>query len=195
MKTIYLVKKNPNLSAEDNWIKMNGRDFYKFIKTPEGQRRKSLFVTLPACGKKDYAIVIEAEPDVAKEITSENNHRKHLNRESAKKGYVILSYHAIQQTDDDFYGEELLIDDACTVEDQALHQIEIDALYNAISYLSWEDQKYVQDVYLSEERMSDQQYADLNGIERWRVMNRKAAILRDLRILLRNNCELIEQHL
>ena len=118
-----------------------------------------------------------------------------MNRERAKKGYVILSYHAIQQTDDDFYGEELLIDDACTVEDQALHQIEIDALYNAISYLSWEDQKYVQDVYLSEERMSDQQYADLNGIERWQVLNRKAAILRDLRILLRNNCELIEQHL
>ena len=42
--------------------------------------------------EKDYAIVIEAEPDVAKEINSENNHRKHLNRVRAKKGYVIISY-------------------------------------------------------------------------------------------------------
>lgn len=195
MRTIYLVKKDPNRSAEDNWIKMKGTAFYKFIKTPEGERRRRLFVTLPAFGKHDYAIVIEAEPDIARAITSENNHRKDMNRVKKKKGYLITSYHAIQNTDDDFYGEELLIDDVCNVEKQALQNIEIDTLYNAISCLCWEDQKYIQDVYLSKNRISDQQYADRNGIERWQLMIKKAAILRDLRILLRNNCELFEQHL
>ena len=190
MKTIYLVKKNPNLSAEDNWIKMTGRDFYKFIKTPEGQRRKSLFVTLPACGKKDYAIVIEAEPDVAKKITSENNHRKHLNRERAKKGYVILSYHAIQQTDDDFYGEELLLDDAISVEDMVLHKIEIESLYEAISCLSWEDQQYIIDVYLSKCPITDIEYAEHHGLTQWQVVYMKEKIFQNLRVQMRNNCEL-----
>lgn len=190
MKTIYLVKKNPNLSAEENWIKMNGSTFYKFIKSPEGQRRKSLFVTLPACGKKDYAIVIEAEPDVAKEINSENNHRKHLNRVRAKKGYVIISYHAIQQTDEDFYGEELLLDDAISVEDMAIHKIEIESLYEAISCLSWEDQQYIIDVYLSKNPITDIEYAERHGLTQWQVVYMKEKIFQGLRIQMRNICEL-----
>ena len=190
MKTIYLVKKNPDVSAEDNWIKMKGTAFYHFIKTPEGQRRKSLFVTLPACGKRDYTIVIEAELDLAKEITSENNHRKHLNRVRAKKGYVVISYHAIQQTDEDFYGEELLLDDAISVEDIVLHKIEIESLYEALSCLSWEDQQYIIDVYLSKYPITDIEYAERHGLTQWQVVYMKEKIFQDLRIQMRNICEL-----
>ena len=190
MKTIYLVKKNPNISADDNWIKMDGSTFYKFIKSPEGQRRKSLFVTLPACGTKDYAIVIEAEPDVAKEINSENNHRKHLNRVRAKKGYITISYHAMQQTDDDFYGEELLLDDAVSVEDIVLHKIEIESLYEAISCLSWEHQQYIIEVYLSKCPLTDIEYAEQHSLTQWQVVYMKEKIFHKLRFQMRNICEL-----
>ena len=123
-------------------------------------------------------------------ITSENNHRKHLNRVKAKKGYVIISYHAMQQTDDDFYGEELLLDDAISVEDMVLHKIEIESLYEAISCLSWEDQKYIIDVYLSESPITDIEYADRHGLTQWQVVYMKEKFFQDLRIQMRNICEL-----
>ena len=47
MKKIYLVKKDPEKPAsKDNWIIMNSYEFAMFLKTPEGEKRKSAFRSL-----------------------------------------------------------------------------------------------------------------------------------------------------
>lgn len=41
MKKVYLVKKNPEMPAgRDNWIVMNSYEFYKFMETTEGKKRR-----------------------------------------------------------------------------------------------------------------------------------------------------------
>ena len=190
MRTLYFVKKNPSLSSSDNWIAMDGVSFYRFIKTPEGQIRKRSFATLKACSEGDYNIVMEAGEEKAHEIKAENNRHNYLRRTQKETGYQVISYHAVNQTDDDFYGEELLIDDALSVEERVLRKIQIDTLYVAISTLPWNDQRYLLEVYLSPNRITDMQYATLYGVTISELKWNKEKILHSLRIYLRNNCEL-----
>ncbi len=189
-KAIYLVKTDPNLNDETNWIIMDGIAFYSFLKTKEGQRRKHMFALLKKCEKNDRHIIIEANKKVVSDVNRERHRHEYLNEIKEDIGYTVVSYHAVHRSDEDFYGEELLIDEVCNVEDQALHAIEIEALYDAISTLDWEDQVYLQETYLSFSPITDKEYALKHKLSRKAFRLKKESIFQSLRIALRNNCEL-----
>ena len=186
---IYLVKIDPDLTDESNWIIMDGIAFYTFLKTKEGQRRKHLFTLLSKCSENDKHIIIEANKKVAREVNRERHRHEYLKKGRDEKGYTVISYHAVHRSDEDFYGEELLVDELCNVENQALWSIKKEALYDAISALDWEDQLYLQETYLTYRPITDKEYAHIHKLSRKAFRMKKESIFQSLRISLRNNCE------
>ena len=177
MSKIYLVK-NTLASAQDvsEWIEMNGFDFYKFVKSPEAAGR--FFIKLPSLSAEsnDDAIVIESNETQYRQWCREENHKHYLKR--FKKGYTVISYHAMQ-TDDECYGEELLPDDSVDVEATVEMIMALENLADAMTKLSAEEKWLIYE-YFSHEK--DQPgIAAMLGITQQAVSKRVARIIEKLR--------------
>lgn len=184
MKTIYLVKKNPDLSSEDNWITMSFSEFQLFLKTAEGEKRKKLFSIIDPSDRTDYKIVIEADPDKVKQLYAEHMAKVYRARCQKQSGYSLLSYHAMGESDDDLTGEELLFDNGCDVEEQAIKNIEEQILREAVSQLSDYEQRIIQTLFFSAKRINDTQCAQQLGIPRSTLWEQKKNILAKLKKIL-----------
>lgn len=184
MKTIYLVKKNPNLNSEENWISMSFSEFQLFLQTAEGKRRRKLFSLIDSADKTDCKIVIEADSEMAKLLHAEHAAKEYRARCLRESGYTLLSYHAMGENGDDVLGEELISDSECDVEGQAIKRIEAQRLRDAVSQLSDHEQLIIHALFFSSERLSDSQYAKQIGIPRSTLGRQKKIILAKLRKIL-----------
>ena len=72
IKTIYLVKKNPNKpNSEDNWLMMSIAEFNEFVKTPEAKGR--YFADLGSHEYSDIWYVAECDKETALKWRKELN--------------------------------------------------------------------------------------------------------------------------
>lgn len=121
MRKIYLVKKNPELPADgNNWLVMNSFEFRNFIQTPEGQKRRDRFGQLDACSVDDVIIIAECGTETAKQWRSEKDRHDYLVSIENQSGMTVFSYNTQTTTEDDMSGEELLVDQDCSVIDAIL---------------------------------------------------------------------------
>ncbi len=185
MKTIYLVKKNPDLSSEDNWIEMSYSEFVLFLETAEGQRRKKLFSIIDPTDRRDTRIVIEADLDTAKLLHKEHFARKYRARCEKESGYSSISYNAIGENGEDLTGEELISDETCDVEEQAIKNIEAQMLREAVSQLSDYEQQIIQTLFFSSKCINDTQCAQQLGIPRSTLWDQKMSIFAKLEKIMK----------
>lgn len=184
MRTIYLVKKNPDLSSEDNWITMSFSEFQLFLKTAEGARRRKLFSIIDPSDATDFRIVIEADVSIARQLKAEHEAKLYRARCQRESGYSVFSYHAIGENDDDLTGEELLFDNGCDVEEQAIKNIEAQRLRDAVSQLTSYEQLIIHTLFYSSNGASDTQCAKKLGIPRSTLWDQKKSILAKLKKIL-----------
>lgn len=184
MKTIYLVKKNPDLSSEDNWITMSFPEFQLFLKTVEGARRRKHFSIIDSADATDYRIVIETDVNKARQLKAEHEAKLYQARCQRESGYSVLSYHAMGENDDDLTGEELLFDNGCDVEEQAIKSIEVQRLRDAISQLTNNEQMIIHTLFFSSNGASDSQCTKKLGIPRSTLWDQKKSILAKLKKIL-----------
>ena len=111
----------------------------------------------------------------------ETIYRARCQRES---GYSVFSYHAIGENDDDLTGEELLFDNGCDVEEQAIKNIEAQRLRDAVSQLTSYEQLIIHTLFYSSNGASDTQCAKKLGIPRSTLWDQKNSILAKLKKIL-----------
>lgn len=187
MKTTYLVKKNANLpGTENNWIVMNSDEFETFKQTPEGAQRAKYLYQLDRCSEDDIVIYAEVDQETSARWRSDENHRDYISRENKKIGYKVFSYHGITLEQDELDGEDILKDEACDVETEALKNIAIAELHAAIAKLSVSDQKLIHLFYLTEHPMSFREYEAITGIPNQTIHYRKNRAYMRLKKLMEN---------
>ncbi len=185
MKKIYLVKKDVNKpSGEGNWIKMTPYEFAQFMKTPEGQSRKKNFAQLDGCDYDDDIIVAECEEKLAKKIRAEKDAHDYLMSIEKEMGYTVFSYNELESSEDELNGEELLEDIDIKVDIEAIKRISVNELYAAIDALSDFEQNFIREMFLTNEPLSETNYAKKHGLPRRTVGYQKKRILNKLKNLL-----------
>lgn len=152
MRKIYLVKKNPEQPADgNNWIVMNSFEFMNFVKTPDGQKRKACFGQLDACSVDDVIIIAECGAETAKQWRSEKDRHDYLVSIENQSGMTVFSYNTQTTTEDDMSGEELLVDQDCSVIDAILKKEEKSTLYAAVAKLSPAEINLMTSLYLCDD--------------------------------------------
>ncbi len=186
MKKVYLVKKNPEMPAgRDNWIVMNSYEFYKFMETPEGKKRRPNFGQLDGCDVDDVIIIAECGEETAVKWRSEKDRHDYLNEAKEKLGYRTFSYHAIASGDgEDLTGEDLVQDEETDVEETVIIHIMKDKLRVAVMSLNAEERHLIEKMFLSENPMTEEEYAKLTGKKRPTVHYQKVQILKKLKLLM-----------
>ena len=187
MKTIYLVKKDVSVDAEDNWIIMDFQQFWSFLISSKGEKRKRFFRKIENCDRKDQRIVIEVDAETARQMDLERDRVKQIRKRRANSGYVLVSYNAIQDEEYELNGEEAIIDEESDVEADAFKVMEIEQLHHALLNLKEDERQFIQQMFLSENDYSEREFAEILGVSQSAVHWRKQVIFDKIRRYMTNN--------
>ena len=159
---------NPN----SNWIMMSGKEFYRFIISPEA--RGGYFI-------KWDDLVIEASRDQYLDWLCDEEHSGYLRQH--ENGWNTLSlYSDIAQ--ENVNGEELVADTSVNVELSAMRNIRQDALTSALHQLDSQSFYLIYSIYLADSRKTEHEFAIEIGITQQAVHKRKEKILKQLKFLV-----------
>jgi hypothetical protein len=125
MAKTYWVKKHPENATD--WVEMDGKQFYEFINSPEGKGRYFM-----DCDTYEIEVTGEQYRQWKKEV----NHRDYL--EQFEDETEVFSLDTIIE-DCAAYGEisdEILIDSSANTEDEALHNLDMELLADALQSLT-----------------------------------------------------------
>ena len=186
LKKVYLGKKNPEMPAgRDNWTVMNSYEFYMFMQTPEGQRRRPNFGQLDGCDPSDVIIIAECGEKTAGKWRTEKDRHDYLAEAKERIGYTTFSYHgSSDENGEDLAGEDLIADEDTDVEETVVIRIMKDKLRIAIMSLDAEERHLINRMFLSDNPMTEKEYAALTGKPRSTVNSQKVRILEKLKQLM-----------
>lgn len=161
MNKLCFVKKDPSLPASnDNWIVMQYGEYCNFLNTPEGKLREPYFTELNACDYDDYIYYIECDtPQIAKDVRSDKDASDYQEKNREESGYETLSYHAELTDDPDITGEEVIKDESCNVEAEALTKVIHEIVAKEVNRLPSGDRDLIQGLSRSVDRLSVAAYS------------------------------------
>lgn len=172
MERQYFRKKDPNETENIEWIQMSGKEFYQFIKSPEG--RKRYFVAW-----KD--LVLEVSQQEYADWRREKDHSGYLWEQEKLRTIVSLNGKEIEEYGD---GLDVISDLAADVEVRVSRKKKIQALRDALLQLDTDSYRLIYALYLSDCRQTERQLAQELGISQSAVHKRKKKILKNLKFLV-----------
>ena len=185
MKKIYLVKKDPKKPAgEENWNILSASEFRQFIESEGAESKRRLFTRINKCEGNDALIFIECDLHENARNKAEENYRSYRNRRDLSIGYMTVSYSSIPVDEDEFISaEDAIADESVNVEEEAIRNIEIGTMLEAIKELPEEDRILIAEMFL-DEQLTEKAYAKRHGISQKGANKRKAKALLRLRKIL-----------
>lgn len=179
----YLVKKDVNKSnADDNWIIMTGKEFYRFLNTEDGQRRKPFFATLEGEAPGEE-IIIECDRVQVKTLDAERK-RKRYKKEIRANFKEVGFEEPVSKCGGSHTYSETIPSEALSPEELLIAAVEKEMLYKAIGMLSDNEKKVIMALFLNDESISGDKYAMLNGISSNAVSKTKIRALEKLKKFL-----------
>ena len=127
-----------------------------------------------------YGMIMEVTESTYIEFYKLQRRQKYIDERS--RDNKDISYDSL--TTDEFNGEDILVDDGESVEDQAVCNVTAEEIRFIISLLKPADQELVQAMFF--EGLSERQYAERCGVNRNAIHKRKVRILEELKKLLEN---------
>ena len=117
----YFRMNNPKCKPEKTeWIEMTGREFYRFVNSPEGCDRH--FIDMDD-------VVLEASESEARSFKAEKNHSYYI--QTQEDGWSTLSLYATED-ENGCSGEEIVADETQNVEAEVILRMEYRALCAAL---------------------------------------------------------------
>lgn len=166
----FYVKSNPNAHKEDiEWIEMTGREFYKFIKSPENKGR--YFIDF-----EDY--MMEGSKSDYIKWRKEKDHTDYLREQ--EEGWTTISLYSTDITES-ANGEDVIADDMVDVQSQVLNKLEQESLRMALGQLDDDSYQLMDILYLSENPKSQHELAAERGVSQKAIWNRVKKVQKNLK--------------
>lgn len=162
----YFRLKHPGRCANKaEWIEMSGKEFYRFIHSPEGEGRH--FIDMGD-------IVLETTETEARQYRAEQNHHYYI--QTQEEGWDTLSLYVIED-ENGCSGEEVIQDDTQDVEAEAITRLGNSALHTALDQLDAESYHLIYALYVADERKSLRQFSSESGVPVMTLQDRKKKAL------------------
>ena len=120
MKRTFLVKKDPTIEAQDNWLIMDYRQYAAWRETDEGKNREIVFGKFEACSEDDSIIFMECNEKVSKELKKDCHRKQYIRSRDAETPFQVMSYSTMTFQESEIYGEDVLEDTECNVEESVM---------------------------------------------------------------------------
>lgn len=179
-KVIYMVKKNPAMDNQENWMMLGRKEFMKFVRKPEAKGR--FFCDLGGHDEPDDIIYI-AECDIkqCKKWRKENNRHRYLRKiESQYEPTLSLDF-MVDEDGELIDFDELLADEDSNFVEQIIEKETNEALEKALLSLNIGARELIVALYLSDVPMTEAQYGAFIGATQQTIHVRKMRALKHLK--------------
>lgn len=182
MIIFYIENENGNYFSENGnrrFQKLTGQKVFEFLKSEAGKGRRFMKVNDDGELNKVY---VEVPRDAIKAIRKDERRKQYLSDCRNASGYVVISLYAAEMCKDDCAsGEELIADDNCDIENEVLHNMNLEKLRKALRTLSKDEMLLINALFLSNEPVTEKELAEVFGISQQAVHKRKKAVLLKLK--------------
>ena len=186
MSIFYIEDKNGNCFSADRkrrFICLSGKAAYEYLSNHKGKR----FYKLTPEEENDDCVFVEI-PKSKVGVTRKAERRKQYVADTKKEsGISEISLYAIQdgENGERCIGEELIGDSSISVENDAIHRIQLEKLYQAVESLSDDERELITYLY-NDEPMTVRELSKEWNIHYSTISRRHKAILRKLKKFLKN---------
>ncbi|MCD8197927.1 MAG: hypothetical protein LUE24_12310 [Lachnospiraceae bacterium] len=181
--TIYLVRKDRESTKEKTeWVQMDGAEFYRFTKSPEGKGRHFIHLTDDISYEADE-IYIEAGYEEYRMWKKEENHHRYL-AGCAEEVHVISADIPVKAGGDTLL--ETLEDEKSCIEELIAEKEEEERLHKILSGLESEERELLTVMYFGERARTEMETAKLLHISRDAVKRRKKKVFLKISKLMRS---------
>ena len=150
MKRTFLVKKDPTIEAQDNWLIMDYRQYAAWRETDEGKNREIVFGKFEACSEDDSIIFMECNEKVSKELKKDCHRKQYIRSRDAETPFQVMSYSTMTFQESEIYGEDVLEDTECNVEESVMQRMDIERVRTALKMLAPEERAIIQGFFFTE---------------------------------------------
>lgn len=182
MSIFYIENENGTYLSENKkrkFIRLQGKEALKYLKSLEGRGKRFIQTeTKETCGEKVYV-------EIPKEYISlyrKEERRKQYTADCEKDSQIkTISLYQPLKDNEDISLEDVVVDSLKSLEDEALHEIELEVLRRALKSLTDEELHIIHSLYLADKPISERDLSRLTGIPQKTINNRKKSILKKLK--------------
>jgi len=167
MKKTYWVKKNPNNNTD--WIEMDGKQFFDFIKSAAGKGR--CFADFG-----DYKLEVTREQ--YRKWQQDADHHRYL--QSFEEDVLVLSLECLTAEDYKSF-DSLLVDFSVNIEDEIIKKIDMQLLAAAVRSLPDDEKRLIGELIMQDKPKTEQELSALTGIPQQTINYRKKKILKKIK--------------
>lgn len=184
MATFYIEQENgPYLSHDGTrrFIRLSGKRAYDYLRTAEGKRKR--FFRTNAQEDDGAEIFIEIPAAHIRQSRKEERHAQYVSDCIEDSGMETVSLYSMEteETGRVGSGEELIADPSVSVENEVLHEIDLEILRRALKTLTDEELMIIHERYLAREPKTESEIARFLGLSQQAVARRISRILRKLK--------------
>lgn len=188
MKIFYIEDPNGEYYSTDGkrrFTKMTGDEARIFLKKERkaGKIRKFLLTeTEERDGDELYdEIHVEIPMDSVSIFRKSERRKQYIKDCQEDSGIETISYNAPLRDQDDLTIEDVVSDSLKSVEDDALHEIELEIMRRALKTLTDEELRIIHALFLSKKKLTEEKLAKEMGVSHQAISKRKARILKKLK--------------
>lgn len=183
MAIFYIEHENgPYLSQDGKrrFIRLSGKRAYGYLKTAEGKRKRFMQTDVNEDGGE---VFVEVPPSHIPQHRRDERHEQYICDCVEDSGRTAISFYAMEngKTGHIGTGEDLVADPDINVEDEVLHEIDLEILRRALKTLADEELMIIHERYLAGKPKTEREIARILGVTQQAVDRRIARILRKLK--------------
>ncbi len=185
MSIYYIEDKNGDIFSTDGkrrFIRLSGKAAYEYLSIHRGKR----FYKLTAEEDNEDSIFVEVPPSKVRKIRKGERRAQYVADIKKESGISEISLYAIQEGDfgGRFSGEEVIEDSETDVENEAIHRIQLEKLYQAIQTLTDDEKELVARLY-SDKPMTVRELSKEWNVHYSTISRKHNVILKKLKKLLK----------
>lgn len=177
---------HPTIEAQDNWLIMDYRQYAAWRETDEGKNREIVFGKFEACSEDDSIIFMECNEKVSKELKKDCHRKQYIRSRDAETPFQVMSYSTMTIQKSEIYGEDVLEDTECNVEESVMQRMDIERVRTALKILTTEERDIIMNFYFSENPLSGEALAEKFATTKSSIYRRRDHALRKLKSILGN---------
>ena len=186
MKRTFLVKKDPTIEAQDNWLIMDYRQYAAWRETDEGKNREIVFGKFEACSDDDSIIFMECNEKVSKELKKDCHRKQYIRSRDAETPFQVMSYSTMTFQESEIYGEDVLEDTECNVEESVMQHMDIERVRAALKELTTEERAIIQDFFFTEFPIPVKELVEKYAMPKTSIYRKRDDVLKKLKKILGN---------
>lgn len=145
-----------------------------------GHRRRK------ACSEDDSIIFMECNEKVSKELKKDCHRKQYIRSRDAETPFQVMSYSTMTFQESEIYGEDVLEDTECNVEESVMQRMDIERVRTALKMLAPEERAIIQDFFFTESPIPVKELVEKYAMPKTSIYRKRDDALKKLKKILGN---------